>query len=40
MAKVEQLMTLVDGLETQIKASRATATKLLEGIVGKLTQCS
>ena len=36
VAKVEQLMALVDGLETQIAASRATATKLLEALVAEL----
>lgn len=37
VAKVEQLMTLVDELETQLTASRATASRLLEAIVAELT---
>lgn len=36
VAKVDQLMALVDELETQLAASRATAEKLLEGIVAEL----
>jgi type I restriction enzyme, S subunit len=40
VAKVEQLMTLVDELETQLAASLATATKLLEAIVAELTAAS
>jgi type I restriction enzyme S subunit len=35
--KVDQLMALVDVLETQLAASRATAAKLLDAIVGELT---
>jgi type I restriction enzyme S subunit len=37
VAKVDQLMALVDKLETQIANSRATAAKLLDAIVGELT---
>lgn len=37
VAKVEQLMALVDALEQQLAASRATAEKLLAGIVAELT---
>jgi type I restriction enzyme S subunit len=37
VAKVEQLMALVDALETQLAASRATAAKLLEALVAELT---
>ena len=37
VAKVEQLMTLVDALETQIAASRATAANLLSALVAELT---
>ena len=37
VAKVDQLMTLVDKLETQLAASRATATNLLSAIVAELT---
>ena len=37
VAKVDQLMALVDQLEAQLTASRATATKLLEAIVAELT---
>ena len=37
VAKVEQLMALVDALETQLTASRATAANLLAAIVAKLT---
>jgi type I restriction enzyme S subunit len=37
VAKVDQLMALVDALETQLAASRATAARLLEAIVGELT---
>lgn len=39
VAKVEQLMALVDSLETQLAASRATAAKLLEALVAELTVC-
>jgi type I restriction enzyme, S subunit len=37
VAKVEQLMALVDKLETQLAASRATATNLLSALVAELT---
>jgi len=37
VAKVDQLMALVDELEAQLAASRATATRLLDAIVGELT---
>ena len=37
VAKVEQLMDLVDGLETQLAASRATAANLLSALVAELT---
>jgi type I restriction enzyme S subunit len=37
VAKVDQLMAWVDQLETQLTASRATATKLMEAVVAELT---
>ena len=37
VAKVEQLMALVDALETQLAASRATASRLLSALVAELT---
>lgn len=37
VAKVDQLMVLVDELETQLAASRATAAKLLSALVAELT---
>ena len=37
VAKVEQLMALVDALETQLAASRATAANLLSALVVELT---
>lgn len=37
VAKVEQLMTLVDELETQLAASRAIAANLLSALVAELT---
>ena len=37
VAKVEELMALVDALETQLAASRATATNLLSALVAELT---
>lgn len=37
VAKVGQLMALVDALETQLAASRATAAKLLSALVAELT---
>jgi type I restriction enzyme S subunit len=40
VAKVEQLMALVDALETQLSASRATAKNLLDALVAELTSGS
>jgi type I restriction enzyme S subunit len=37
VSKVDQLMALVDALETQLAASRATATNLLSALVAELT---
>lgn len=37
VVKVDQLMVLVDELETQLAASRATATALLDAVVHELT---
>jgi type I restriction enzyme S subunit len=37
VAKVSELMALVDELETQLAASRAAAEKLLSGLVAELT---
>ncbi len=37
VAKVDQLMALVDQLEAQLAASRATAANLLEAVVAELT---
>jgi type I restriction enzyme S subunit len=37
VAKVEQLMALVDALETQLAASRASAANLLSALVAELT---
>ena len=37
VAKVDELMKLVDTLETQLAASRATATNLLSALVAELT---
>ena len=37
VAKVEQLMAVVDELETQLAASRATAANLLSALVAELT---
>jgi type I restriction enzyme S subunit len=37
VTKVDQLMALVDQLETQLAASRATATNLMEAVVAELT---
>jgi type I restriction enzyme S subunit len=37
VAKVEQLMALVDALETQMAASRATAANLISALVAELT---
>jgi type I restriction enzyme S subunit len=35
--KVDELMALVDALETQLAAARSTAAKLLEAAVAELT---
>jgi hypothetical protein len=40
VVKVEQLMALVDALETQLAASRATAARLLDALVAELTSAS
>jgi type I restriction enzyme S subunit len=40
VAKVDQLMALVDALEAQLAASRATAANLLSALVAELTQPS
>jgi type I restriction enzyme S subunit len=40
VAKVDQLMALVDALETQLAASRATAAKLLDALIAELTTAS
>ena len=37
VAKVDQLMALVDQLETQLETSRATAAKLMDALVAELT---
>ncbi len=37
VAKVDQLMALVEQLETQLAESRATAKNLLEAVVAELT---
>ena len=37
VAKVEQLMALVDALEAQLAASRAAAAKFLSALVAELT---
>ena len=37
VAKVEELMKLIDQLEAQIEASRTTGEKLLEAMVAELT---
>ncbi len=37
VAKVDQLMALVDQLETQLAASRASAEKLMQAVVAELT---
>ena len=37
MAKVDQLMALVDELEAQLAAARATAANLLAALVAELT---
>ena len=38
VAKVDQLMTLVDKLETQLTASRTAATTLMEALVAELIE--
>jgi type I restriction enzyme S subunit len=38
VAKVDQLMALVDQLETQLTQSRAIAQSLMEAVVTELTQ--
>jgi hypothetical protein len=40
VAEVDQLMALVDQLETQLAASRATAEELMEALVTELTATS
>ena len=40
VAKVDQLMALVDQMETQLTESRATAQNLLQAVVAELTQSS
>ena len=37
MAKVHELMALVDELETQLATARTTATQLLQAAVAELT---
>ena len=37
VAKVDQLMALVDRLETQLTASRAAAINLMDAVVAELT---
>lgn len=37
VARVDQLMALVDQLETQLATSRATATNLMEAVIAELT---
>lgn len=37
VAKVDQLMALVDRLETQLAGSRATGGKLLDAVAAELT---
>ena len=37
VAKVDQLMAMVDQLETQLTTSRRTAAKLMEAVVAELT---
>ena len=37
VARVDQLMALVDELEAQLAASRATAANLLSAVVAELT---
>ena len=37
VAKVDQLMALVDKLEAQLTASRSSSKKLMEAVVGEIT---
>ena len=37
VAKVDELMALVDALETQLATARTTAEKLMEAVVAELT---
>ncbi len=37
-AKVDQLMALVDALESHLAASRSTVTRLMDALVAKITQ--
>ena len=37
MAKVDELMALVDALETQIATARTTGATLVEAVVAELT---
>ena len=39
VAKADQLLALVDQLETQLAASRSTAANLLSALVAELTTC-
>ena len=39
VAKVEQLMALVNALKTQLAAARATAANRLSALVAELTAC-
>ena len=39
VSKVEQQMALVDALETQFAAARATAANLRSALVAELTAC-
>ncbi len=39
VATVDQLMALMDALDTQSAASRASAAKLLDALVAELTSC-
>jgi len=40
VAKVDELMVLVDAFETQLAASRSNASKLLDAVVHELTHPS
>jgi hypothetical protein len=37
VAKVDELMALVDALQTQLTAARTTAERLMEAVVAELT---